>query len=49
MSAPVLNSNANSALISTLSSSDALVNPFEYSLEKMLPFGASYTADCLPV
>ena len=49
MSAPVLNSNANSALISTLSSSDALVNPFEYSLEKMLPFGASYTTDCLPV
>ena len=49
MSAPVLNSNANSALISTLSSSDALVNPFEYSLEKMLPFGASYSTDCLPV
>ena len=49
MSAPILNSNANSALISTLSSSDALVNPFEYSLEKMLPFGAKYTTEVQPV
>jgi hypothetical protein len=49
MSAPVLNSNANSALISTLSSSDALVNPYEYSLEKMLPFGAVYTTEINPV
>ena len=49
MSAPILNSNANSALISTLSSSDALVNPYEYSLEKMLPFGAKYTTEVLPV
>tara|TARA_R110000772_G_scaffold97956_1_gene197309 strand:+ start:612 stop:1994 length:1383 start_codon:yes stop_codon:yes gene_type:complete len=49
MSAPILNSNANSALISTLSSSDALVNPHVYSLEKLLPFGASYTTDVTPV
>jgi hypothetical protein len=48
-SSQVLSSNANSALISTLSASDAIVNPFVYSLEKLLPFGSKYTTDIIPV
>ena len=49
MSAPILNSNANSALISTLANSSALVNPFIYNLEKLLPFGANYWTKIDPV
>ena len=49
MSAPILNSNANSALISTLSNSTALVNPYLYNLEKLLPFGANYWTTIDPV
>lgn len=48
-SSQVLSSNANSALISTLSASDAIVNPFIYSLEKLLPFGSKYSSDIIPV
>ena len=49
MSSQTLSSNANSALISTLSASEAITNPFIYSLEKLLPFGSKYTADIIPV
>lgn len=45
----VLSSNSNSAMISTLSQSEALVNPSDYSLNKIYPFTSTQQVSIPPL